>query len=358
MILPRNLIAPRGNRVPELDAGAPIIESFLPLELRSPRGGGGGSGGSGGGSSGGSGGGRGGGSSSSSSSSKSGGSSSTSTSSSGSGSGSGSGSSSSSGTKSGSSSKSGGSTVVIYNTGYGPNGTLLIPVWAIILLVIISIMILVFLSALVYYYRKEKKTDQKTRHLVVWWKAFTIPTLLFIPIKLAKRYQKRKAGVSLTSTLLNAPATSYTKIEPDHYAAPTTTANASAPYGEGGTGYNGALAPGKYDHHRLSTTTTLGSTSTTPEPLPYVAAPPPYSSAPPPLPGVPGQAPPPAPLGLAADYFAQQPLNTGSPQPSPGPAAVTFPTTATRPPVVLGASAPIHNPYSMSATYMPEGRPP
>lgn len=331
--------------MPELDPGAPI-DYFLPLELRSPRGGGGGgSGGGGGGSSGGGGGGGRGGASSSSSSKSGGGSSSTSTSSSGSGSGTKSGSS-------GSSSKSGGSTVVIYNTGYGPYGSLLIPVWAIVLLVIIAIMILVFLSALVYYYGKEKKTGQKTRHGHVWWKAFTIPTLLFIPIKLYKHYQKRKADGSLTSTLLNAPA--YTKIEPDHYAAPATTANASASYGDGGTGYNGALAPGKYDHHRLSTTT-LGSTSTTPEPLPYVAAPPPYTSAPPPLPG---QAPAPAPLGLGADYYAQHPLNTGSPQPSPGPAAVTFPTTATRPPVILDAAAPVHNPYSMSATYMPEGRPP
>lgn len=127
-----------------------LIEEYLPLEIRSPRGGGGKSGSKSGGKSGG----------------KSGSSGSSSSSSSGGKGNSGSGSSSSSGgssskSGSGSSSSSGGTTVVVvgggstynnYHGGGGGGGYIgSLPTWAVVLIIWVSVILTLFLCALLYY---------------------------------------------------------------------------------------------------------------------------------------------------------------------------------------------------------------
>jgi len=83
----------------------------------------------------------------------------------------------------------------------------------------------------------------------------------------------------------------------------------------------------------------------------YQPPPPPYAAEMP--------APPNSGAGAAQEYYSSF-SNDTSPQPSPGPTAVSFPAGvhAGGPPTAAAAGSrnsqvPIHNPYSMSATYMP-----
>ncbi|KAK3393107.1 hypothetical protein B0H63DRAFT_516313 [Podospora didyma] len=336
---------------------APIdIDNYLPIQLRSPRGGGGSGGG---GSSGGGGGGRGGGSGrtgsgsdfagsdkdeGSGSSSSSSGSTTTPKTGSSSGSTSGSGTSStgtsSTGTKGGSTGTSTrpGTPVIFINNGnhgYGPNGNLAIPIWAIVLITILSTLIILFFGALAYHYIKERKRPGPVRHGRVWWKAVKVASFIWIPILLWKCIcgRRNKKDHNGNSRSIAGPDATYTKIDEggdansQYYgynnAAPPAAAAAAAStttaYGEGGVGYLPTVD--KYEPY-ASTMTTLSAPSIAPSALstPAVgyAAPTVSSmsraSTPEPTTGAVGNNNG-AGTGAAQDYYSQHPLVSGSGHP-------------------------------------------
>ncbi|KAK3336173.1 hypothetical protein B0T19DRAFT_31182 [Cercophora scortea] len=313
------------NRVSEAGAS---IDDYLPLELRSPRGGGGGGGRGGGGGGGGS-------------SSKGG-------------------SSSSGSTSKGSSGKTGtstGSTVIIVNNGGGGGGGgSHLPAWAIVVIVLGTLDLVLFVAALAYYIKKERKrkadgdAPHKFRVGYVLWKAFAIASFLWIPIKLFKLISKRTGRHAKTTKV-----GMYAKI--DEWLPPagdpsssTAAPPAASPYGDGGAGA-GYVPAGKYEPlGYVGTTGALDpSPLNSPDPGTDYAKIPTVSTNPPPYAAAVGG-------GSAQEYFTQHPAYappslqpTYSPQPSPGPAAVSFPAAGAR----QSLPPPTHNPYSMSATYTP-----
>ncbi|KAK3693762.1 hypothetical protein B0T22DRAFT_436913 [Podospora appendiculata] len=332
------------NRV--FEAGA-LIDEYLPLELRSPRGGGGGGGRGGGG-------GGGGGSSSKGGSSGGSGSSSSSSSSSGTGSG-------STSKGSGKTGTSTGSTVIIVNNGGGGGGSgggSHLPAWAIVLIVLGTLDFVLFFAALTYYIRKERKRkadgdgDKPRRFRIgyVLWNAFAVASFLWIPIKLFKLISGRTGRHAKT-----AKVGMYAKIDEGRDGTgETINSSTVAPptpslYGDGGAGA-GYVPAGKYEPFGyVGATGPLDpSPLNSPDPgtdyakIPTVSnAPPSYATA------VGGDS--------AQEYFAQHPAYAPpppqpsySPQPSPGSAAVSFLAAGAR-----QSLPPTHNPYSMSATYTP-----
>jgi hypothetical protein len=195
----------------------------------------------------------------------------------------------------------------------------------------------------------EAEQPHRLRHGHVLWNALKIALGIFIAVKLFQciTRRRRRGGAAKAGT--------YSKIE-EGQDGPSGSNNsnnnqgygsAAAPYGEGGVGY---VPAGKFEP--------LGYTGAVDVPgSAGLLAPSPMNSPDPgketPTFAMSLNAPPPytAQEGTAVEYFSQQPLQSPalySPEPSPGPTAVTFPAAAQEPRVV-----PTHNPYSMSATYTP-----
>ncbi|KAB5547286.1 hypothetical protein GE09DRAFT_206713 [Coniochaeta sp. 2T2.1] len=222
-----------------------LIEDYLPLEIRTPRGGGGK-------------GGKGKGGKGKSDKGKSG---SGSSSSSGSSSGSSGGSSSKSGSGSSSKSSGGGTTVVVVGSGtgyhhHGGGGYIgNLPTWAVVLIIWASLIVTLFLCALLYYILKERKRSkqegQSPRIKHALWKATKAALLIWLATKIWKsccaRGRHKKGG---------AKAGTYAKIDEDSqqgggdiwYGSSTTPAvtDSATAYGAGGKG-SASPAEGRYE---------------------------------------------------------------------------------------------------------------
>ena len=202
--------------------------------------------------------------------------------------------------------------------------------------------------------KKVKEEDRRFRHGHVLWKAVKIALFLWVAIWIWKRCCGRRHRDT-------SKAGSYSKIEegrsgpaPINDSQYASDAPATTPYGEGGVGYvpAGNVPAGKYepmgyneaaditDEANLapSPLNSPDAFTTTARPVSMLSqmsvsspSPPPYSAR-----------------GAVEDYFSPPAGKTNfSPQPSPGPAAVMFPPSASREPLTET------NPYAMSATYVP-----
>ncbi|KAK0631576.1 hypothetical protein B0T14DRAFT_490104 [Immersiella caudata] len=109
---------------------------------------------------------------------------------------------------------------------------LLIPIWAIATIVLVSLFTLAFISALIYYYRRERSKPGPTRHGQAWWNAFTIASLLWIPIKIIR------CGTSRAYIKIKPIMGEQSGIASHDVAAPGPR------YGDGG---NGDAPRGKYE---------------------------------------------------------------------------------------------------------------